>query len=646
MILRRLRALQATGFPSLASRILVFFLLLLLLVESLAFVALDRISRARALSEIDADLTQSARAFIHLVETRTQRLREATNLLVSDFAFKSAYSTLDHATFLSALENYRQRIRADVLLLMSLEGAVLADTLHPQDGQGANCQPLIAVAENHDDLTASGIVYIDGQPYQMVIVPLMTPLPTAWVGVGFKVDGRLTEELRALIQSHVTLLGTEDNENWMPLASTLPAGIPDALMLELGRVDWDFKQHLMLDVSGETYVSWLVRMPGQGEVLTPVIAVLQRALSEQLTGYYQLRMWLLLLGGLALLLSYLGGRWIARSLTRPLTRLAQAAQRVEQGDYGAQVQVQCRDEIGQLAGSFNAMVQGLAERDQVRSLLGKVVSRQVAEELLSKAVELGGEERVATVLFSDIRNFTPLAERCAPRELLTLLNEYLTEMSSIIEDEAGVIDKYIGDAIMALFGVPLAHPEDAVQAVRAAVRMETALNRLNSSLAQRGKPPLGIGIGINTGLLVAGNMGSQNRLNYTVIGDNVNLASRLESLTRQYGVNILLSEATQTAAPGFHYCELDSVQVKGKQQAVRIYTLFATEPPPWTGLFQMLLAHYRSRAFAEALNLVQVLRNDGHAPAALLALYEQRCVQFLNQPPPPDWNGTTALSKK
>lgn len=645
-MIRHLLTLWQRGFPSLASRILMFFLLLLVLVESLAFIALDRISRTQALTEIDADLTRSARAFIHLVETQTERLREATALLAGDFAFKSAYATLDQATLLSALQNHQQRIRADVLLLVSLEGEVLADTLHPQGSRGANCQTLIEVAETRDDLTASGIVYLEGQPYQMAMVPLLTPLPSAWIGVGFKVDGRLTEELRALIQSHVTLLGTEDNEDWMPLASTLPPGVPDALMLELGRVEWDFKQHLMLQVADETYVSWLVRMPGQGEALTPVIAVLQRALSEQLKGYYQLRIWLLFLGGMALLLSYLGGRWIARSLTRPLARLAQAAQRVERGDYAAQVQLQCRDEIGQLAGSFNAMVQGLAERDQVRSLLGKVVSRQVAEELLSKKVELGGEERVATVLFSDIRNFTPLAERCEPRALLVLLNEYLTEMSQIVEDEAGVIDKYIGDAIMALFGVPLAYSNDATQAVRAALRMEAALTQLNASLIQRGLQPLGIGIGINTGLLVAGNMGSQNRLNYTVIGDNVNLASRLESLTRQYGVNILLSEATQAAATEFSYCELDSVQVKGKQQAVRIYTPFATAVPEWVGWFQMLLAHYRQRAFSEALNLVQVLRTEGQAPTTLLNLYEQRCVQFLQAPPPPDWDGTTILSKK
>jgi adenylate cyclase len=191
---------------------------------------------------------------------------------------------------------------------------------------------------------------------------------------------------------------------------------------------------------------------------------------------------------------------------------------------------------------------------------------------LAGKVVLGGESLKVTILFTDIRSFTSISERMDPQQLVGLLNEYFSEMVGIVMQEDGVVDKYIGDAIMAVFGAPVPKPEDAVNAVRAAVRMRQALQDLNRRLEARGVPTLRTGIGIHTGEVVAGNIGSEKRMEYTVIGDAVNLASRLESNTKELGVNVLISEDTYQLTK--HVVEARAVReitVKGRKQPVMTY---------------------------------------------------------------------------
>src|SRR4029077_16725723 len=190
-------------------------------------------------------------------------------------------------------------------------------------------------------------------------------------------------------------------------------------------------------------------------------------------------------------------------VSKPVLQLAEGARKIAEGDYKHRVNVNQPDEMGLLGASFNHMSKGLAERDQVRDLLGKVVSPAVAAELLRKDVTLGGEEREAPALFSDVRNFTTMCEALAPQEVLGVLNRYFTRMSAIVEAHGGVVDKYMGDALMALFGAPLGHPDDADRAMHAALEMTKALGGLNRQWHQRGLPTIDVGIGINTGRVVA-----------------------------------------------------------------------------------------------------------------------------------------------
>lgn len=258
---------------------------------------------------------------------------------------------------------------------------------------------------------------------------------------------------------------------------------------------------------------------------------------------------------------------------------------------------------------------------------------------------LGGEQRELSILFSDIRGFTTVSESLSPAELVTLLNEYLSPMTRIVLEERGTLDKFIGDAVMAIFNAPLDVPQHAVHACRTAVRMLDELQQLNKGFASRGMHTLDIGVGINTGPAVVGNMGADIRFDYTAIGDAVNLASRLEGLNKYYGSHILVSEDTWRQVPQgmFSFREVDRVRVKGKQLPVVIYELMASKQE-LLPRFEEGLEQYRSRAFAAAQQIFDelVLRYDD-GPSRL---YSSRCADYLAAPPPVNWDGIyTAKSK-
>ncbi len=288
--------------------------------------------------------------------------------------------------------------------------------------------------------------------------------------------------------------------------------------------------------------------------------------------------------GIAAAISVAIGWRLASTMSGAIKRVSSALKKVEELDYVHIEPVRTGDELEDLANGFNRMVEGLKERDKLRTTFGKYMTAAVLERLLAGKVALGGESLRVTVLFSDIRGFTSISERMDPQSLVALLNEYFTEMVSIVMDEGGVVDKYIGDAIMAVFGAPVSKPDDAVNAVRAAVRMREGLLLLNERLVARGVPPIRTGIGIHTGDVVAGNIGSEKRMEYTVIGDAVNVASRLESNTKELGVDVLISKDTYDVTSS----EIDArpvreITVKGRNQPVMTYEVVGLMGGPSLG---------------------------------------------------------------
>jgi class 3 adenylate cyclase len=306
--------------------------------------------------------------------------------------------------------------------------------------------------------------------------------------------------------------------------------------------------------------------PAQGRRILAV------PLDEVVAPFDRIQRALLLGGGAALLVSALFGAALSRSLTRPVRSLVAATARVAEGDFGAQVTVSSRDEMRTLADAFNDMTRGLLLRERYRSVLNKVVSQDVAAELMKGDVELGGENRLVTVLFADIRGFTALTEGMEPQRVIGLLNECMECLSRAIDDEGGVVDKFIGDEVMAVFGAPVTQEDHARRAVRAAVRMRADMAEVNEQRTARGELPLAVGVGINSGVAVAGNMGSTNRLNYTVVGDTVNLASRLAG---QAGPgDILIGGGTlRLAGEGVRAPPLGGRVLKGFSAEVEVYAV-------------------------------------------------------------------------
>jgi adenylate cyclase len=216
----------------------------------------------------------------------------------------------------------------------------------------------------------------------------------------------------------------------------------------------------------------------------------------------------------------------------------------------------------------------MREKQRVRATFARYVSPHVLTTVLNKTPELGGQRRIATVLFSDIRGFTSMSERFSAHEVVAILNEYLTEMVDVVLKHDGTLDKFVGDAVMAVFGSPMDQPDHALRAVSTAWHMSERHNKLKEKWLNEGKVPFEIGIGVNTGEVVAGNMGSPNRMEFTVIGDNVNTAARLESATKELGAKIVISDSTYQVVKEFvTVTEKPPVRVKGKEQPIVVWEL-------------------------------------------------------------------------
>jgi adenylate cyclase len=298
------------------------------------------------------------------------------------------------------------------------------------------------------------------------------------------------------------------------------------------------------------------------------------------------------------------------------------------------------------AGTIASIATEGREKARLRGAFAQYVSKTLVERIVEHpdAARLGGERRELSVLFSDIRGFSRLAESLPPEQLAGFLNRYLTPMTELVLDRDGTLDKYIGDAVMAVWNAPVDVPDHAARACDAALAMQRALGPLNARWREQGLPQIEIGVGINTGPMAVGNMGSEARFDYTVLGDAVNLAARLEALTKEYGVGILVGEATRVAAGDrFVFREMDMVRVKGKDRAARIFELCgtpATSPhsADEVATWDAMIAACRARDFAGARQMVDELaaRHPGDGAARVFAA---RVRELAAAPPADDWDG-------
>jgi len=365
---------------------------------------------------------------------------------------------------------------------------------------------------------------------------------------------------------------------------------------------------------------------------------------------------------------------ITRRLTNPLGRIVKTMESIiETADLSSKVEVEYNDETGVLAQTFNNMTEELdraysqikryafdavlagKKEERIRQIFQKYVPNDVIERFFASPEKmLVGDNRKLSILFSDIRSFTTISEGMAPDDLVNSLNRYFSGQVEIIYNRKGIVDKYIGDAIMAIWGAPEKHEDDALQSVLSALEMSDAVLKFNENQRKLGKCEFRIGIGINFGEVTVGNIGSERKMDYTVIGDAVNLASRMEGLTKTYHSEILISESLfeelrkNSPNAGLNYRLLDTVAVKGKTKGVRIFTVKKTLTPSeqkgWQ-LHNQGMKLYYNRSFAEAAQkfkeTLETLPGDFNADN----LYK-RCLDYAVSPPPADWNGVEVMKTK
>ncbi|MEQ1664591.1 MAG: adenylate/guanylate cyclase domain-containing protein, partial [Bdellovibrionales bacterium] len=262
------------------------------------------------------------------------------------------------------------------------------------------------------------------------------------------------------------------------------------------------------------------------------------------------------------------------SITNPIEKLVEVTGRIAAGDFSVQSMIRSKDEMGELATSVDAMVTGLKERDKIKNVMNKFHGSAISDNLLKGNLQLGGVKKDVVVFFSDIRDFTKFSEGHTPEEVVSMLNEYFEVMVSIVTKNFGVVDKFVGDAMMAIWGAPNTSGKDNYYAIKSCIEMRLALEALNKSRLDRGMTEIKIGMGLHSGPAISGTIGSSERMEYTVIGDTVNTASRIESSTKLFGKDLLVSmEVLEGLLDNFVYEFAGEAAVHGKVEPLKMYSI-------------------------------------------------------------------------
>ena len=396
--------------------------------------------------------------------------------------------------------------------------------------------------------------------------------------LGFALNDGLAQHMNKMTDSEIAfdkdgkIFGCSEN---LSKVTALAQDLSGPLALATGaegapKTDEEMKSY-SLTVGGKSYRALFSPLPDMSGAQLGDYALL-RPQDKALAVEQTIQQTILFLGLAGILLAFGLTLFIAQRFTAPLNLFLHGVREVGQGNLNVRVDVKSDDELGLLAHAFNDMVAGLSEKERVTKILGKYVAPQVAKKLLAseEGVALKGERRECTVMFTDIRGFTTLSENMAPEKLVTELNEYFTTMVDVVFAYEGTLDKFIGDAVMAVWGAPVPFEDKELRAVKCALEMQEALRKLNLQRLQKNLAPLTMGIGINTGVVVSGNLGSDKRTDYTVIGEEVNLASRICS--KAAPGQVLISEPMYRKLKGLvEVRPLEAVSLKGFSDPVKVY---------------------------------------------------------------------------
>lgn len=582
-------------FRSFQAKLLCAMLALVMVMTALTVGLMTVFIRNEILRKTETDLHKAQSTFHAQQRQRFEKLEDICGRLVSSRRLAAAIEEGDPKLVLGVAQNEQEisKLQHSFLAIADRKGHVLVrarggDFVSPAADAELPEQSLLDRAQALTDKPLRGYFVSGISIFEAICMPLRTGEETlGHIIVAFEVtNGTATELAVALGRRHeddaarldepppgrgikriaqdVEVVFAVDNQI---VASTLQPGPRKIVESMLGGRGQSEK--IEFDLEGTPYVAFVSPLMRAGRSAHQVILLSQQALVELLG---TLRQGALLSGAVAIALSLLISAWLSRDISTPVSELESATRLVRQGNFDARVTPRTADEVGRLAEAFNEMTAGLGLKEKYRGVLDKVVSPEVAEELLRGNIELGGEMRTVTVLFSDIRGFTPLSEKLKPREVLALLNEHMTAMTEVIRKHGGIVDKFVGDQVMAIFGAPKSGGNDALAAVRAAVEMRTRRSEINETELPFRR--FEIGIGLNTGEVIAGNMGSDKQLSYTVLGQSVNLAARLCSAAKPAQV-LVAQSVIQAAGNEVVATDLGAVQAKGISQPIRVFDVTA-----------------------------------------------------------------------
>jgi class 3 adenylate cyclase len=492
----------------------------------------------------------------------------------------------DQAALVALVAPYAVSQNIERIVIVGADGTVLA-TLHDQGAEilTVAANPALArwegvaavLAQRRDEQGDKYVALVDdqGEPVLYTIAPIYAGNSLAGaLLVGSSARG-LVERWRGATLADVTLYDADGVSLATSLGAEPPAPLDDVQRgsrpayrdVALGSRDY-----------GEVVAPlWLRGSPTEQYIGVAISTAGQENLFEQA----EFR--LLPIFGLGLLATFILGILLSRRITRPIFALVDAAEGVASGNLDHDLPVTTGDEIGALTSSFNTMIGGLRERERMHDILGRFVSPTVARLVLSHPLDLSGETKLLTILFTDLRDFTVLSEREEPAVVISGLNDYFRIVVDAADRYGGVVNKFGGDSTLVLFGLTdeQANPQaSAESAVRAALDIHAGLSQLNMQRVTEAAPPLLAGIGINTGTVVAGLIGAERRMEYTAIGDAVNLSARIQTLNRKLNTDILISDATYQALGdlgGLQVVNRGLRQLKGKSQKVRVYSVLGWE---------------------------------------------------------------------
>jgi class 3 adenylate cyclase len=553
---------------------------------------------------------------------------------------------------------------SDVFFLADFQGRLVFSKASPRAAGGdlTGLSAIVGALQGNDIFTwwgarearlaDAGLLPAD-QPaalYQVFLKPIQFGGEVKGVmGIGLAVTPPVLAEITGITQSELAFIS-----GGVAYANSLP-DIPGARLVQLAAQSAADRSTAMVPFShgGEEFLALPVPVSSSlGEPLGQVIVY--RSKTREKRVFDNLRLILNGIGAAALIVAGLLAFFISTSVSQAVRILSRAVSEVRNGNLAHVVEVRSRDEFGDLEHAFNEMTAGLREKEAIRDTFKRYVSSSVVDELLHNLgeIKLGGENKQLTIQFSDIAGFTSLSEAMAPEQVVEFLNAYLSEMTQEVEAQQGIVDKYIGDAVMAFWGSPLPLENHALCACRAALGQIRKVDALRRSWAQQGA--LGnfdIRIGLHTGDVIVGNIGSATRMDYTVIGDTVNTASRLEGMNKVYGTRILISEQTH-ALVREHLAarEVDRIRPVGKTEPIGIHELVGERGAVDAGLaevharFAEALALYRAARFAEAGSAFAALaESSGDRPSRAFA---RRCEEYIAHPPAAPWDGVFAPREK